>query len=228
MRTRYDGPLTLAGFRIPVAWKPKQAQPSQAQNTAADLEASDAAQRNNLLTGVQGQTATAQNTLNTESPTLQSVTAINPNSGTTALRQGLTNSLTSATANAYKNADAASRARYASAGLAGQPMEAGNEAAIGGQEAAALGQIPSQVEQQAAPLELQAAGLENQQANTENAIAGTGLGEMEQYNPNQPLSTEANLQGQLYNYQNQLNQANSGLWGGLAKAGLGLIQPFKL
>lgn len=186
----------------------------------------NAINRDRQIAGVNAQQQQAQGTLASARPAINRVSAVDPNTGTTALRRALTNSANATTSKAYSNALVASRGRGLAAGLQDQPMQAGNELAIEGQRASALGQIPNQVEQTAAPLELQAAGLLNQQAGLETGIANTGLGAASQYDPNAPLNTAANLEANRVQQEQQANAQRSGLWMGLANLGLTAAAPF--
>lgn len=167
----------------------------------------------------QGQIGAAGQTIAQAQQPLTAITQRDA-TGQTALRRALTTTGTQATNQAYNNAAAASRLRGLGAGLANQPMELGNERALEGQRASALGQIPFQVEQQAAPLELQASGLENQLANTQ-------LGAARIYNPESYFGTGASMEEQRQQALNQqyleAQRQRGGLFGGLARIGLGMI-----
>jgi len=206
--------------------KKKAIAPSAPQQQASQLVTQDTAARDKQIANVNQQQQQSQETLNAAKPTLSRITAVDPGTGTTALRKALTTSLTSSTTNAYNNALVAARARGLQAGLQNQPMHVGNQAAIENERAKALSQIPGQVEQQATQEELQAVGLQNSQAGLENAIAGTGVSAASQYNPNGALSTEAQLEAQRQQQEELANQRRGGLWKGLAKVGLAAAAPF--
>ncbi len=206
--------------------KKQTVNPSAAQTQAQQLSTSDAANRDKQIAGANASQAAAGNTLAGTAPTLNRITAVDPTTGQTALRTALQNSMTTATNKGFNNSLMASRARAAGNGLAGQPVAQGGDMAIEAQRASALGAIPGQVEQQATQEELQAAGLQNQQAGLYTGLANSGIGAASQYNPNAPLSTEAQLEENRAQQQLAANQAQGGLWKGLAKVGLAAASPF--
>jgi hypothetical protein len=158
---------------------------SPAENQLTSVGTSDIATQQNLLTRNNATGSQFEGPV-TESP----------------YYKALVSAGTAATTGAYKNAQAAVRARANAAGYNyTQPVEQGAEGELGNEEASALSKVPTNAAIAAVQPALQQEGI--------------NAGEMTTFNPNTPLSTSAGL----YNQRQQIGRS---FLGSLLGAGTGI------
>lgn len=160
--------------------------------------------------------------LNENNPVLQQYTQPDA-SGTTPFRRRLASKLASTTADTYANETSGLKNRAAASGFAGSPMEFAARTALENQRGRDIAENPLKVEQTASPLEMSAVGLNNQiqlgRGNLYNAFANSYYGGGRMLNPEQYMQ-------QGLTEEERARQRRSGLWSGLAKAGLGVASAF--